>query len=128
MVFGDGTQTRDLTHVYDTAAALARAGVVPGLAGETLNVGAGAELRIRELAERIREVAGRPELQIEHVEPRPGDVLRLFAHPVRARELLGHANRVALPEGLGDLAARLRALGPARLEQLSATIVNRNWE
>ncbi|HET9051683.1 MAG TPA: SDR family NAD(P)-dependent oxidoreductase, partial [Candidatus Dormibacteraeota bacterium] len=39
VVFGDGTQTRDLSHVHDTAATIARAGVVEGIAGRTLNIG-----------------------------------------------------------------------------------------
>ncbi|MCI0570211.1 MAG: SDR family NAD(P)-dependent oxidoreductase [Myxococcaceae bacterium] len=128
VIFGDGTQTRDLTHVYDTAAALARAGVVEGLSGLTINVGAGQEIRIRALAELVRETVGRPDLPIEHVEPRPGDVLRLYAHSNRARELLRHTGGVALAAGLVDLAGRLGALGPERLAQLSAGIVLRNWE
>src|SRR5205823_5661715 len=80
VIFGDGEQTRDLTHVHDTAAAIARAGVAPGLAGQTLNVGAGEEISVNALAGIVRRATGR-EVPVEHIEPRPGDVRRLFADP-----------------------------------------------
>ena len=91
-------------------------------------LGAGEEVSIRRLAETVREVVGLPHLPIEHIAPRPGDVLRLFAQAHRAREALSHVNTIGLSEGLGDLAARLRSLGPSRLTQLNAGVVLRNWE
>jgi UDP-glucose 4-epimerase len=127
VIFGDGSQTRDFTHVYDTAAALARAAVVPGIEGETFNVGAGAEIRVDELARVVAEAVGRPELKAEHIEPRPGDVLRLFADSTKAQRVLGHRTTVTMKDGIADLAARLRALGDDAVRALDAQIVVRSW-
>lgn len=125
VVFGDGTQTRDLTHVYDTSAAVARAGSADGIAGETFNVGSGTELQIRELAQLVKKVTGSAS-EVQFIEPRPGDVLRLIADSTKSRRQLGHESRVTLAEGVGELCERLRALGRPRLEQLASAPV-RNW-
>jgi len=128
VVFGDGEQTRDLTHVYDTAAAIARAALVPGVSGETYNVGSGTEFTVNALADLVRRLAGSADLKLEHIEPRPGDVRRLVADSSRAAAALGHRVSVPLEDGIRDLVERARALGPARLAALAAGIVVRNWE
>ena len=127
VIFGDGSQTRDFTHVYDTAAALARAAVASDCEGQTFNVGAGREIRIDELAHIAVRAAGRPDLVAEHIEPRPGDVLRLFADSTKAKRLLGHVTTVSLEAGIADLASRLRSRGDDVIRQLDANIVVRNW-
>lgn len=127
IVFGDGSQTRDFTHVYDTAAALARAAIAPEIDGETFNVGAGAEIRIDALAKIAVDAAGRSDLVVEHIEPRPGDVLRLFADSSKSAHKLAHKSSVSLKDGLKDLAERLRALGPEALQKMDEAIVVRNW-
>ncbi len=127
VVFGDGTQTRDFTHVYDTAAALGNAAIKSDVVGETINVGNGAETNVAELANVVLQVTGQTHLQPEYIEPRPGDVLRLFADSSKAQRLLGHTPTISLRDGLADLVDRLRSLGPARLAALDAGIVIRNW-
>lgn len=127
-VFGDGTQTRDLTHVYDTAAAIARAALAPGLAGETLNVGSGREHSVNALAELVRRIVGDDSVAIEHVEARPGDVLRLVADSSRAARALGHRSTVDLEAGVRDLVSRARALGAERVSAFAAALPLRNWE
>lgn len=126
-VFGDGTQTRDLTHVFDTAGAIGAAGAAGDVSGLTLNVGSGREISINELAHLIRRVTNR-DVPVEHVDPRPGDVLRLFADSTRAVEKLGYSSTVSLDRGLQDLAIRLESLGSSRLEELAANVHLRNWE
>jgi len=128
VVFGDGTQTRDLTHVYDTAAAIARAAVAQGVAGQTLNVGSGQEHSVNQLADLVRRVVGDPSVAVEHVERRPGDVLRLVADSARAARLLGHRSSVELEAGVHDLVERARALGEERVGALAAALRVRNWE
>lgn len=130
VVFGDGSQTRDFTHVYDTAAALARAAIAKDVEGETFNVGAGAEIRVDALARVVLEAVGRVgknEQLVEFIESRPGDVLRLYADSSKAAALLGHTASVSMHDGLKDLAERLRALGPDALRLLDEAIVVRNW-
>ncbi|MCX6553139.1 MAG: GDP-mannose 4,6-dehydratase [Acidobacteria bacterium] len=127
VVFGDGTQTRDLTHVYDTATAIACAAVAENVEGRTFNVGSGAELSINALADTVRTAVGRPDLPVEHVEPRPGDVLRLLADSTEAMHQLGFRPSVLPAEGVADLVQRFRAIPPPQLEDLAARMVVKNW-
>jgi UDP-glucose 4-epimerase len=95
-ITGDGTQTRDFTHVRDIvhanmlAATSARVGK-----GEVLNIGAGKNASVN----RIAELIGGPTVNIE---PRlePHDTL---ADNSRARELLGWEPTVSLEEGIAEL-------------------------
>ncbi len=128
VIFGDGSQTRDLTHVYDTAAAIARAAVSEEAVGRTFNIGSGTELAISTLANIVRLAAGTPDLAIEHIEPRPGDVLRLVADSTAAARALGFRPAIALEDGVADLIRRFRAIPPPALAALAGRIVIRNWE
>ncbi|MDQ3875784.1 MAG: GDP-mannose 4,6-dehydratase [Actinomycetota bacterium] len=57
-VHGDGTQTRCFCHVADSARALKGLMDEPATAGQIYNVGSQERVRIRDLAERVREKAG----------------------------------------------------------------------
>jgi UDP-glucose 4-epimerase len=128
VIFGDGTQTRDLTHVYDTASAIAQAAVAGGAIGETVNVGSGSEITIRELAETVRRVLQKPNLGIEHVEPRPGDVRRLMADSTRAERLLKYSPTVAMSDGIGDLVRRFGTMTAPELTAHASRFVTKNWQ
>jgi UDP-glucose 4-epimerase len=127
IVFGDGTQTRDFTYVSDTAKAILLAAEREEAVGRTINVGYGAELTVNELAKTVSQVLGREDAVVEHVESRPGDVLRLYADTSLARELLGYEASVSLKDGLERLLAwhRERGVDP---EELLKDEVERNWE
>ena len=126
MVFGDGEQTRDFTFVADTARGILEAGISEATPGETVNLGRGEEISILELARLALRVAGNPEGQVRHIEPRPGDVRRLCASTARARELLGYRPDVGLRDGLERLADWYRGL-PESPERLLASERVRNW-
>ena len=79
VIFGDGTQTRDFTYVSDTARGIIAAGMADAAVGKTVNIGSGSEHSINEVARQIGILLGRSEPSIVHLEPRPGDVLRLCA-------------------------------------------------
>ena len=92
-ITGDGTQTRDFTHVSDVVRANLLAAESPKVGkGEVLNIGAGRNLSVNDLAAMI----GGPSV---HVEPRlePHDTL---ADNRKARELLGWEPRVRLEDGI----------------------------
>lgn len=57
-IFGDGRQTRSFCDVRDTVEALLRLAQRDGAIGEVVNVGADREITIRELADRVTQVAG----------------------------------------------------------------------
>jgi len=127
VIFGDGTQTRDFTFVSDTARAIAAAGFSDACVGETINLGNGREIQIRELAGTIAEVLGRPDAEITHMEPRPGDVMRLLADSSKAERLLKFEPTVSLREGITRLRDWYKTLTKTPEELLEQEIV-RNWE
>ena len=127
VIFGDGTQTRDFTYVSDTARGIIAAGNADAAIGRTINLGSGAELTINELAKQVAAVAGRPETGVLHDEPRPGDVLRLWADMSQARALLGYEPKVGIDEGLGRLLAWVQSLGLSPAQLLDNEVV-RNWD
>ncbi|MBF0629239.1 MAG: SDR family NAD(P)-dependent oxidoreductase [Magnetococcales bacterium] len=126
VIFGDGTQTRDFTYVEDTARGILLAGFRDGVVGETLNLGSGREIAVRELATRVARVAGGVDGGVIHAAPRPGDVLRLYADAQKSRRLLDFVPTVSLDEGLGHLLAWYRSRGESA-EQLLRQEVVCNW-
>jgi UDP-glucose 4-epimerase len=127
VIFGDGTQTRDFTFVTDTARGILLAGTSPAAVGQTINLGSNYEITINELAEKVKAVVGNPNAQVVYDEPRPGDVLRLYADSRKAGELLGFEAQVPLEEGLRQLKAWYESLN-VPLEDLLAQEKVRNWE
>lgn len=95
-ITGDGTQTRDFTHVSDIVRANMLAAESPKVGkGETINIGAGRNVSVNDLAAMI----GGP---VTHVAPRlePHDTR---ADNRKAKELLGWEPSVALEDGIAEL-------------------------
>lgn len=95
-ITGDGKQTRDFTHVRDVAQANILAALSDKVGrGETINIGAGNNVSINQIAEMI----GGP---VEHIDPRfePKDTL---ADNSKAKELLGWTPEVSIEEGVKEL-------------------------
>jgi UDP-glucose 4-epimerase len=126
VVFGDGSQSRDFTYVSDTAAGILLAGEHPDAVGETINIGTGTDVTIRDLARLVAAATGRPDAVIEHDEPRPGDVYRLIADVSRARTLLGFQPKVSMSDGLQRLLQWYREQRKTPEELLEQEVV-RNW-
>ena len=127
VIFGDGTQTRDFTFVSDTARGIIEAGLAQAAIGDTINIGSGFEIRVRDLADEVRAVTGKTDAQVIHEQDRPGDVLRLYSDTTKARALIGFAPQVTLREGLARLLAWYQAQGKSPEELLAHEIV-KNWE
>jgi UDP-glucose 4-epimerase len=127
VIFGDGTQTRDFTFVGDTASGILAAAFSDDSVGQTINLGSDKEIQIRDLANTVADILGRPHADITHVEPRPGDVLRLLADSSKAKKLLRFQPSVALRDGLTRLRDWYQSQGKSP-EQLLEQEVVRNWE
>jgi UDP-glucose 4-epimerase len=127
IIFGDGGHTRDLTFVGDTARGILAAGVTGGVLGETINIGSGVPLKIKDLAIAIAGVVGAPPDFFKHDIDRPGDVHHLCAATGKAKKLLGFEAKVGLSAGLGALHDwyRSAAVDPAGLVAEQKTY---NWE
>jgi dTDP-L-rhamnose 4-epimerase len=116
LIFEDGLQSRDFVHVSDVVRANLLALRSPAADGEVLNVGAGRSTTMVQLAELLGGHLGRPEVEPEIVgQFRQGDIRHCSADISRIRERLGYEPRVALEDGLADLAAWARDEEPTDL-------------
>ena len=104
VIHGDGAQSRDFTYVENVVEANLRAMETQQGIGEPFNIACGQRLRIDELARTLMERL-EVELEPQHSEPRPGDVLHTLADISRAKELLGYEPVVGVEEGLGRTVA-----------------------
>jgi len=108
-IYGDGTQTRDFTHVSDIVEANVRAASSPTAVGKVLNIAGGSRVSLLEATQILRELTDLP-VEIVYSEKQPGDVLHTFADTSLAAEFLGYRPRVSLREGLADEFAWIRSL------------------
>jgi NAD dependent epimerase/dehydratase len=94
---------RDLTFVEDTVDGFVRAGLLPGLEGETIQLGTGRALSVAEMfaaACRTLGVEARPRADPSRLRPDGSEVLALESDPGRARDRLGWSPRVSFEAGL----------------------------
>lgn len=101
-IFGDGTQTRTLTHVDDIADGIVTALGHPAALHEDFNVSASDEMTVAEIARVIWEACGRdPEdFELEHLPSFPVDVVRRWPSVEKARALLGWEARIGVRQGI----------------------------
>lgn len=96
---------RDLTYVADTVAGFLKVAAAPGVEGETFNLGTGCEVRIRELAEQVIALIGKPvriEVDEARLRPEKSEVQRLLADNRLARQRLGWQPQTSLRAGLSQ--------------------------
>jgi UDP-glucose 4-epimerase len=103
-IFGDGEQTRDFVFVRDTADAAIRLHASPATRGRVINVASGREVTVNELVRLMLDLL-RSDVDVVHVEPRPGDVRRHLASIGLARELIGYEPVTSLRDGLAETVA-----------------------
>jgi UDP-glucose 4-epimerase len=102
VVFGDGSQTRDFTHVSNAVHANLLAGATDSpLVGQVVNVACGASIDLLTLLDRIAAIAGTTP-QHDSQPPRIGDVMHSRADISVARDLLGYEPVTSLEAGLAD--------------------------
>lgn len=97
-VHGDGTQTRDFTHIRDVVRANLLAMDSAIADGRALNIGRGDNLSVNQVA----GIIGGP---IVNLERRPGDARDTLADITQARAVLGWTPEVATAEGIRALQA-----------------------
>ena len=126
IIFGDGYQTRDFTYVSDTAWAISMAGVTEEAVGKTINVGSGYEISINDLASLIKKVTSKPKAIIQYLEPRPGDILRLYSDSNKAKKILGFKPKISFETGLTKLINwyQTSTMSP---DELLASEIEKNW-
>jgi nucleoside-diphosphate-sugar epimerase len=109
-IFGDGTQTRTLTHIDDIADGIVTAMASPAGVNEDFNISAADERTVADLAEVIWTACGRdPEaFALEHLPTFEVDVVRRWPSVEKAKRLLGWEAQIGLAEGIGATVDWLR--------------------
>jgi dTDP-L-rhamnose 4-epimerase len=109
VIFEDGQQMRDFVSVHDIVQANLLAMQNSGGDGRAVNVGSGTPVTIREIAAEIERALGL-HVPVEITgKYRAGDVRHCFADISAAVELLKYQPRVALKQGIEELAAWLES-------------------
>mgnify|MGYP001204312958 CR=1 FL=1 len=122
-IFGDGEQTRDFTYVSDSADAIIKIGT-NYKRFDTFNVGSEKEISINQLANLIIKLTD-SKSEIIHIEPRPGDVLRLHSDSTKAFDKFNLKHKNNLEQGLEKLIDWYKG---KELESLIEEDEIRNWE
>ena len=97
-LYGDGTQSRDFTHVADAVEATVRAVTAPA-PGALLNIGGGHEVTMGVTIRMLERLVG-SKVPVVSSRTEPGDVRRTAADTSLARVRLGWQPQVSLPDGL----------------------------
>ncbi|TML95675.1 MAG: NAD-dependent epimerase/dehydratase family protein [Actinobacteria bacterium] len=115
-IFGDGTQTRTLTHIDDIADGIATAMASPAGLNEDFNISAGDERTIADIARIIWRACGRdPEaFALAHEPTFAVDVVRRWPSVEKARRALGWEARIGIEEGIAQTVEWLRPHVAAR--------------
>jgi len=104
-IYGDGSQSRDFTCVYDIIEGFLRAGVYSGIEGEVVNIGSGITYSILNVAESIRcyaQITWNKEPTIKFLEPRLAEVKCLVCDNSKAEKLLSWKPSTSFEECLLD--------------------------
>ena len=98
-VYGSGVNVRDWLHVDDHCSGIHSA-LMKGKAGEIYNIGGGLELTNLELTEKILNLMGKNESEIEYVQDRKGHDLRYSVEWTKAKKEIGYSPKVKFEDGL----------------------------
>lgn len=101
IIYGDGNQTRDYTYIEDLINAFHLILNHADPIDKPVNLGTGRDIKIIDLANTIIDLCGQSgNIKPVNVEPRPGEVKRLIANNLLAKELFGWEPEYTLEDGL----------------------------
>ncbi|MFZ4795472.1 MAG: GDP-mannose 4,6-dehydratase [Blastocatellia bacterium] len=114
-VYGDGTQSRCFTHVSDVVGALMKLIEHPQAVGEVYNIGSTTEIKIEQLAERIKSLTGSQSeiVRIPYEEAYEGgfeDMLRRVPDIGKINRLIGYQPAHSLDQILDSVIAYRKTL------------------
>jgi UDP-glucose 4-epimerase len=111
VIFGDGRQTRDFSHVENVVDANVAACEAPKEAlGESFNIACGGRISLLELVDTVNRSLGK-KIKPRFDPPRPGDILHSQADISKAEKLLGWKPRMNFAEGIAKTIAWYRQQG-----------------
>ena len=109
-IFGDGEQTRAFTHIADVAPHIAQSVDIPETSCEIFNVGSDKHVSVNELADLVM-TAMEKEVQVRYLQERE-EVKHAYCTHEKFHKVFQTTSQVALPEGLGRMAAWAKSVGP----------------
>jgi UDP-glucose 4-epimerase len=133
IIYGDGGQKRCFSFVQDCVDPLMKMGSLPGISGETINIGPDEEyVSVAELARLIAELLDFP-LDPIHVPERPREVRYATCSADKARRLLGYETKVSLRDGLQSIIDWIRANGTRPFQyhlpiEIDSPLVPNTWK
>ena len=105
IIFGDGKQTRDFSHIDNVIDANVAACEAPNEAlGESFNIACGSRISLLGLVDTVNKILGK-KIKPKFDPPRPGDILHSQADISKAEKLLGWKPRVEFSEGIAKTIA-----------------------
>jgi nucleoside-diphosphate-sugar epimerase len=111
VIYGDGEQSRDFTFIHNVVHAnLLAARRSQPIGGEVVNVGCGDRISVNELAHKVAQMLGRPDLKPVYHPERAGDIKHSFADLARARSVLNYEPIAAFDAGLERTLAWYRSV------------------
>ena len=99
LVYGDGEQTRDFTHIDNVVHANMLAARADKTQGEVINAACGERITINEVIAEINRVLGK-QVKSKHVDERAGDIKHSWADIGLAERLIGFKPLVSFADGL----------------------------
>jgi len=103
LINGDGSHTRDFTHVTDVVSATLGAAETDGIGGQAFNIGFGARTSILSVAQKLIALMGlEGKLKPEHTVESRGDFPDTQANNSKAQNVLGWRPKVDLESGLKE--------------------------
>ncbi|MFX1276538.1 MAG: SDR family oxidoreductase [Promethearchaeota archaeon] len=101
IIYGNGENSRDFTYVKDVVHANLLVGIHDA-AGEILNISCNSPINLTNLARLMLKLTGKEDLEIEYMEPRPGDILHSYGDISKAKRLIKFEPKYNQEEGLRD--------------------------
>jgi UDP-glucose 4-epimerase len=104
VIYGDGLQSRDFTYVDSVTSVVTTAITRRAVDPVPVNLAFGGGSTLLELADLLAKEIGSP-LEVQHAEPRKGDIRHSSADATRLRALFPDAEPTSLEEGLARTVA-----------------------
>ena len=108
-VYGTGLNRRDWLHVDDHCDALIALLSIPGVEGETFNIGAGHELDVLTITDTLLGLLGKPKSLVRHVEDRPGHDRRYAVDSSKLTRVTGWQPKIGFEQGIRQTVEWFRA-------------------
>ncbi len=113
-IYGDGEQRRCFSHIDDCLSTLLSLGLQDAGVGQTVNIGPDEEfVSVNQVFRNLKELVGF-EGQAIYLPDRPQEVRHAFCSARKARALLGYRTTRSLNDGLTDIVAHIRKVGPRK--------------